>query len=132
MIDLPCKKYITTWSQNFPNHLLYSILFWCSFKCDVIEAVLVVKNNLSNSLFWEVNSTFKQILQKNWPPILLIMIFLFISTLWGGGRGVVWARTCLKSLAPLRLTLSSHAENNKGIKRNCYFSQTPTRGHRFL
>ena len=54
--------------------------FWttgASFARDVTAAILVVKNN-SISLRGELNSIFKWIIRKNWPPT-----WIYISTLEG-------------------------------------------------
>ena len=79
---------------------------------------MVVKNNkfkhftlLGTKLYFQTNSA-----KKLTTNVINIDIFIYMYVVgWGGG--VVWARICLKSLSPLRLTWSSH-ENNKGIKGN--------------
>ena len=129
MIDLLCQKYNTTWSQIFPNHSLYSILFWCWFKCDAIEAVLVIKNNLSIWFFWELNSTFKKLCKKN--TYYCFDHQYLLCTLWGEGefgQESVWNPFPLSDWHghPMKTILLC-----KGLKGNCYFSQTPTHGHRF-
>ena len=58
-------------------HWIPISIFWttgASFARDVTAAILVVKNK-SISLRWEMNSIFKGIIRKNWPPT-----WIYIST----------------------------------------------------
>ena len=92
MIDLPCKKYNTTWSQFFP------IIYFIQFCSDAGISVMSLRGSaghqeqfkhftlLGTKLYFQTNSAKKYILLF-WPPISLILIFLFIFTLWGGGGG---------------------------------------------
>ena len=90
MIDLPCKKYNTTWSQFFP------IIYFIQFCSDAGISVMSLRGSaghqeqfkhftlLGTKLYLQTNSAKKYILLF-WPPISLILIFLFICILWGGG-----------------------------------------------
>ena len=100
MIDLPCKKYNTTWSQFFP------IIYFIQFCSDAGISVMSLRGSaghqeqfkhftlLGTKLYFQTNSAKKYILSF-WPPCTLW---------WGGGGGVVWARICLKCLSLPRLT----------------------------
>ena len=90
MIDLPRKKYNTTWSQFFP------IIYFIQFCSDAGISVMSLRGSaghqeqfkhftlLGTKLYFQTNSAKKYILLF-WPPISLILIFLFICTLWRGG-----------------------------------------------